>query len=130
MANNKKQPAWKASQQKQTGATNQESRATEAKKHAPKKVKILMKSDYMDQAKTGDTWSTDEEKAAELVRLGRAEYLSRGGDDEVVDDNKTTEGEKLEDLTPETAEQPKKEDATQTATPDSGEKGTTEEQKA
>jgi hypothetical protein len=35
-----------------------------------------MKTDYMDEAKTGQVWETDVAKAAELVKLKRAEYVN------------------------------------------------------
>lgn len=66
-------PEWQKAQQKETAAKDSEAHLTP--KDGAKPVKIKMKTDYMDVAKKGDTWTTDAEKAAELVRLDRAEYV-------------------------------------------------------
>ncbi len=67
-------PAWKKAQQKETAAKNTDDHLNE---QAPKggTVKIKMKTDYRDVAKAGQVWETDASKAAELVELGRAEYV-------------------------------------------------------
>lgn len=65
-------PGWKENQQKETNAIENEDR--EPVKNA-KTVKVKMKSDYRDVAKNGQVYETDADKAAELVKLGRAEYL-------------------------------------------------------
>ena len=66
-------PEWQKAQQKETAAKDSEAHLSP--KGGAKPVKIKMKTDYMDVAKKGDTWTTDAEKAAELVRLDRAEYV-------------------------------------------------------
>lgn len=71
----KKQPAWKESQQKNTEAKNNDDRAEEAQSSNTDRVSIKMRTDYRDVAKAGHVWETDREKAAELVRLGRADYV-------------------------------------------------------
>jgi len=38
-------------------------------------VKIKMRTNYRDVAKSGEVYETDAEKAAELIRLGRAEAI-------------------------------------------------------
>ena len=38
-------------------------------------VKVKMLTDYRDVAKVGEVWETDKQKAEELVRLKRAEYV-------------------------------------------------------
>lgn len=68
----KKTPAWKQNQQKETKPKNREERKEEVQSEL---VKIRMNTDYRDVAKRGDIYETDAEKAEELVRLGRAEYL-------------------------------------------------------
>lgn len=68
-------PAWKNAQQKQTKSKDSDQRAAEATPTPEGRVKLKMHSDYRDVAKKGDEWETDEEKGAELVRLGRAEYV-------------------------------------------------------
>lgn len=73
LSSKKTQPDWKNQQQKNTGTKNSDERAKEAGK--PKTATIKLKTNYRDVAKTGDTWTTDAEKADELVRLGRAEYV-------------------------------------------------------
>lgn len=40
-----------------------------------KLVKVKMFYDYRNEAKSGDIYETDPEKAAQLVRLRRAEYV-------------------------------------------------------
>lgn len=73
MALSNKVPAWKKNQQKETKPKNREDRKNE---QVPTElVKIRMNTDYRDVAKRGDIYETDAEKAEELVRLGRAEYL-------------------------------------------------------
>lgn len=69
-------PGWKENQQKETNAVEQETRQNVSN---AKTVKVKMKTDYRDVAKAGEVYETDSEKAAELVRLGRAEYLSKSG---------------------------------------------------
>lgn len=70
------EPAWKKNQQKNTSSKNNEQRAVEnGKKAKISLVKIKMKSDYRDVAKKGEIWETDQSKAEELVKLGRAEFL-------------------------------------------------------
>jgi hypothetical protein len=65
-------PNWKKNQQKKTGASDQESRGAAQETGM---VKIKMITGYREFAKAGDIWETDVEKAAELVKLGRAKYL-------------------------------------------------------
>lgn len=64
--------AWKDNQQKETKSGSAESNKPEK----VKTIKIRMLSNYRDVAKRGDVWKTDSEKAAELVRMGRAEYIN------------------------------------------------------
>lgn len=66
-------PNWKKNQQKQTKASDQESRGA-AKPTGMVKLKMI--TGYREFAKAGDIWETDSEKAAELVKLGRAKYLN------------------------------------------------------
>ncbi len=68
-------PAWKQAQQKETAAKGSEDHLNEQSPAQGGTVKIRMKTDYRDLAKTGDIWETDAAKAAELVSLGRAEYV-------------------------------------------------------
>lgn len=68
-----KQPGWKANQQKQTKAETTQARTSQP---SHRMIKLNMLTDYRNFAKKGQTWETDEEKAAELVRLGRAKYAA------------------------------------------------------
>jgi hypothetical protein len=74
-AGENKTPGWKENQQKQTSAKDSDQRDSE--KETAQLVKIRLLTDYRDVAKKGDVADFDEEKAAELVRLGRAEYVSK-----------------------------------------------------
>lgn len=74
---NTKQAGWKQNQQKQTKAENAKERTNIQPTH--RMVKLNMLTDYRNFAKKGQTWETDEEKAAELVKLGRAKYAGKGG---------------------------------------------------
>lgn len=70
------EPAWKKNQQKNTGSKNNEQRAVEnGQKIIKSLVKIKMKTDYRDVAKKGEIYETDQSKAEELVKLGRAEFI-------------------------------------------------------
>lgn len=69
----KKTPAWKQAQQKQTKPEKAKERSEVVGK--PNNRMIKMRTSYRHFAKAGDVWETDESKAAELVRLGRAEYV-------------------------------------------------------
>lgn len=114
MANKKttNTPDWKKAQQKNTGATTQQSREAVKAAQAPKAVKVRMLTDYRDLVKKGEVWETDSEKAAELVKLHRAEYL-KGGEVEMADEVNQTAEDKNEDV--------KVDEATQTEeTPDNG----------
>lgn len=86
-------PAWKQHQQKTTGANDNH---TKVGVQSHRMMKIRMNTDYRDIAKRGDVWETDEEKAAELVRLNRASYIAKKADDEeldpVRDDRANSEG--------------------------------------
>lgn len=64
--------AWKDNQQKETKSGSAESN----KPAEAKFIKIRMLSNYRDVAKRGDVWKTDTEKAEELVKMGRAEYIN------------------------------------------------------
>lgn len=66
-------PAWKQAQQKQTKPEKAKERESVVGK--PNNRMIKMRTSYRHFAKAGDVWETDESKAAELVRLGRAEYV-------------------------------------------------------
>lgn len=81
-----KQAGWKQNQQKQTGSTDQESR--EALKGKVGMVTVKMRTAYRDIAKAGDIVEFDAEKAEELVRLNRAEYIKGKGGDTKMDENK------------------------------------------
>jgi len=82
-----KKAGWKENQQKQTGVTTQESR--EQSKDITEMVAVKMRTAYRDIAKPGDIVEFDAEKAAELVRLNRAEYVLVKGGDIKMDENKT-----------------------------------------
>lgn len=92
----KKTPAWKNAQQKTTGAQNNDDRANKPK-DPTELVKILMKTDYREVVKAGQVWETDAEKAAELVKLNRAEYVEESkasrkkASDEDEDDEQSDE---------------------------------------
>lgn len=77
-------PGWKANQQKQTTAKDQDQR--DAEQETAGTIKIKMLSDYRDVAKKGDVAEFDAEKANELVRLGRAEFIKSGKADEKSDE--------------------------------------------
>ena len=66
-------PGWKENQQKETTAKDQDQR--DAEQETAGTVKIKMLTDYRDVAKKGDVAEFDAEKANELVRLGRAEFV-------------------------------------------------------
>lgn len=68
-------PAWTENQQKETGAKDNEQRAEEKEKNAEKPVKIKLRTAYRDQGNAGDVIETDSEKAEQLVKLKRAEYV-------------------------------------------------------
>lgn len=69
-------PGWKENQQKETQAIDSDQRQDAQEKVSKAKVvKVKMKTSYRDIAKTGDVVEFDVEKAAELVRLNRAEYV-------------------------------------------------------
>ena len=94
----KKTPGWKSAQQKRTGnetKAGKEAKAKEAVKKSESEAKreavqnaavsgpkvdkdgnvsLLMKTDYRNFAKKGQIYKVDPEKAAELVKLGRATY--------------------------------------------------------
>lgn len=72
-----KQPAWKGRQQEEINAKPQEARANATKEEAPRIVKIKMLSDYRDEVRRGDVYETDPQKAEELVKLKRAEYIGK-----------------------------------------------------
>lgn len=42
---------------------------------SPKLVEVRMLSDYRDEVKRGEVYKTDKEKAEQLVKLGRAEFI-------------------------------------------------------
>ena len=69
---------WKNKQQKNTGSQEHSNKGG-ADAEVLDLVKVLMKSDYRDVAKKGEVYETDAEKAAELVKLGRATYVKKGG---------------------------------------------------
>lgn len=71
------QPAWKDHQQKETQPKNNEDREKQNKTETGTVVKVRMLTDYRDVAKTGEVYATDAQKAEELVKLGRAEYLKK-----------------------------------------------------
>ena len=66
-------PEWQKAQQKETVAKDSSEHHAEAK--PGKLVAVKMLTPYRDVAKAGDVWKTDAGKAAELVKLGRAEYV-------------------------------------------------------
>jgi hypothetical protein len=68
------QPAWKQAQQKETTSKDNDQRDAEKKEGQYQTRTVKMKTDYRDVAKKGDKWTTDSQKAEELVSLGRAEY--------------------------------------------------------
>jgi len=82
-------PGWKENQQKQTSAKDSDQRDSE--KETAQLVKVRLLADYRDVAKKGDVAEFDEEKAAELVRLGRAEYVSKKKE-EPAEEEKEDEG--------------------------------------
>lgn len=75
MPDNKKAPDWKQHQGKTIGKADNETRNKKKEAKKDEKVKILMLTDYRDEAKAGQEWETDAEKAEELVRLKRATYV-------------------------------------------------------
>lgn len=68
-------PDWVRHQQSEVNAKDSDQREKEAKTEGNQSVAIKMKTDYCDVAKAGDVWTTDAEKAQELVTLNRAEYV-------------------------------------------------------
>lgn len=68
----KKEAAWKQNQQKKTKSQDKEQSAQERGTKTDL-VELYMTSDYRDQAKAGQVWMTDAEKAAELIKLNRAQ---------------------------------------------------------
>lgn len=70
-----KAPGWKENQQKETKAIDGEDRENEKSTSGTIKIKLL--TDYRDVAKKGDVKEFDAEKANELVRLGRAEFVKK-----------------------------------------------------
>lgn len=70
--NDEDKPEWVKHQQEQTSSKSTEDHLQESE---TKTVKIKMLSNYRDVAKKDDIWETDNEKAEELVRLKRAEYV-------------------------------------------------------
>ena len=98
-------PGWKENQQKQTSAKDQSDRDVE--QGTAKGVKVLMKTDYRDVAKAGQTVEFDAEKAAELVRLGRAEYVKnpKAAKEEVKEEEtETPETETTQETSTETTD--------------------------
>lgn len=78
MADNKDKkntPAWKDHQGEETKPQNNEDRAKKADTTKSKLVSVKMKTDYRGEVKAGEVYKTDADKADELVRLGRAEYV-------------------------------------------------------
>lgn len=81
-------PGWKDNQQKETNAVEQETRQNV---QGVKTVKVKMKTGYRDVAKVGDIYETDAEKAEELVRLGRAEYLTKAAKSKDVEEETSSD---------------------------------------
>lgn len=68
-------PDWTKHQQSEVNAKDSDQREKEARVNENTQVAIKMKTDYRDVAKAGDVWTTDAQKAQELVQLNRAEYV-------------------------------------------------------
>lgn len=71
-----KKGAWKDSKNKNTGASKKSpAKKTEANKKSEKQESryIFMKTNYRAFARRGQLYKVDNEKADELVKLGRAE---------------------------------------------------------
>lgn len=69
-------PAWKQAQQKRTKPETKEVRQENSQIEAkPVLVKLRMLTGYRDLVSAGEIWETDAEKAEELVKLRRAEYV-------------------------------------------------------
>lgn len=71
----KNKPAWKEHQGEETKPENNDTRAARTETAKVKLVSVRMKTDYRDVAKAGEVYKTDAAKAAELVKLNRAEYV-------------------------------------------------------
>ena len=80
-------PGWLENQQRETNAKDQDDRDNE--QDPPSVVKIKMLSNYRDVAKKGDVVEFDNQKAAELVRLKRAEYLASANVEEKEEESET-----------------------------------------
>lgn len=77
MAKTGAKPAWLKNQQKEINTVNSEQRLEQNNEKKVEQVTVRMLTDYRDVAKTGDLFTTDGEKANELVTLGRAEYVTK-----------------------------------------------------
>lgn len=91
-------PDWQNHQQEETQPKNNEDREDQKEEAKGKNVTIHMLSDYRDVAKKGDDYVVDEDKAAELVKLGRAEY--KKGKSKKEEPKEETQEEQPETLAP------------------------------
>jgi len=73
MPSTRKQAVWQANQQKETGASERGQVRSLDSQPLGDNVELFMFSNYRDVAKAGQIWTTDAVKAAELVKLGRAQ---------------------------------------------------------
>lgn len=71
LSNKNATPGWKGNQQKQTKAETTQARSSQP---SHRMIKLNMLTDYRNFAKKGEVYEVDEEKANELVRLGRARF--------------------------------------------------------
>lgn len=85
------QPSWKEHQQKETQPKDNEDRDQENEEKKGKIVKVKLLTSYRDVGVSGDIVAFDEEKAEELVRLKRAEYVkkSKPADEDKEDEFET-----------------------------------------